>query len=289
MTISNSTTAPRPPTSPRKHRASFVERTVAELSHAMEQALYAEELAHANGLLQRIDPRVKVVGLLALIIAAALARNLAVILVLFVMALVLALLSRVPFRTLATRVWLGALLFTGTIALPAIFITPGQVLYRLPLFGWPITMQGLSSAAYLISRVETSATLALLLILCTPWTHVLKALRVLRVPVVFVVILGMTFRYIFLLLQTARDMFESRQSRMVGTLDSAERRRVASASVGVLLSKTLNLSSDVYMAMQSRGFRGEVYTLDEFQMQPRDWAALAGFLALAGLAFWLGR
>lgn len=255
----------------------------------MEQALYAEELAHANGLLQRIDPRVKVVGLLALIIAAALARNLAVILALFVVALVLALLSRVPFRTLATRVWLGALLFTGTIALPAIFITPGQVLYRLPLFGWPITMQGLSSAAYLISRVETSATLALLLILCTPWTHVLKALRVLRVPVVFVVILGMTFRYIFLLLQTARDMFESRQSRMVGTLDSAERRRVASASVGVLLSKTLNLSSDVYMAMQSRGFRGEVYTLDEFQMQPRDWAALAGFLALAGLAFWLGR
>lgn len=289
MTISNSTTAPRPPTSPRKHRASFVERTVAELSHAMEQALYAEELAHANGLLQRIDPRVKVVGLLALIIAAALARNLAVILALFVVALVLALLSRVPFRTLATRVWLGALLFTGTIALPAIFITPGQVLYRLPLFGWPITMQGLSSAAYLISRVETSATLALLLILCTPWTHVLKALRVLRVPVVFVVILGMTFRYIFLLLQTARDMFESRQSRMVGALDSAERRRVASASVGVLLSKTLNLSSDVYMAMQSRGFRGEVYTLDEFQMQPRDWAALAGFLALAGLAFWLGR
>ncbi|MFN8476701.1 MAG: cobalt ECF transporter T component CbiQ [Kouleothrix sp.] len=289
MTISNSTTAPRPPTSPRKHRASFVERTVAELSHAMEQALYAEELAHANGLLQQLDPRVKVVGLLALIIAAALARNLAVILALFVVALVLALLSRVPFRTLATRVWLGALLFTGTIALPAIFITPGQVLYRLPLFGWPITMQGLSSAAYLISRVETSATLALLLILCTPWTHVLKALRVLRVPVVFVVILGMTFRYIFLLLQTARDMFESRQSRMVGTLDSAERRRVASASVGVLLSKTLNLSSDVYMAMQSRGFRGEVYTLDEFQMQPRDWAALAGFLALAGLAFWLGR
>ncbi|MBS1967416.1 MAG: cobalt ECF transporter T component CbiQ [Chloroflexi bacterium SZAS-1] len=289
MTISNSTTAPRPPTSPRKHRASFVERTVAELSHAMEQALYAEELAHANGLLQQLDPRVKVVGLLALIIAAALARNLAVILALFVVALVLALLSRVPFRTLATRVWLGALLFTGTIALPAIFITPGQVLYRLPLFGWPITMQGLSSAAYLISRVETSATLALLLILCTPWTHVLKALRVLRVPVVFVVILGMTFRYIFLLLQTARDMFESRQSRMVGALDSAERRRVASASVGVLLSKTLNLSSDVYMAMQSRGFRGEVYTLDEFQMQPRDWAALAGFLALAGLAFWLGR
>ena len=284
MAVSNA----RPPVA-RKRRASFVERTIGELAGAMERSLYAEELAHADGLLQRLDPRVKVVGLLALIVAAALARNIVVILALFAVALALALLSRVPFRTLATRVWISALLFTGAIALPAIFITPGQVLYRLPLLGWPITAQGLRSAAYLIARVETSATLAILLILCTPWTHVLKALRVLRVPVVFVVILGMTFRYIFLLLQTASDMFESRQSRMVGTLDPAERRRVAASSVGVLLSKTLNLSSDVYMAMQSRGFRGEVYTLDEFAMQGRDWLALALFLALAALAAWFGR
>jgi cobalt/nickel transport system permease protein len=273
----------------RKRRKSFVERTIHELSSAMERALYAEELAHADGLLQKFDPRVKLVGLLALIVAAALSRNILVILGLFAIALVLALLSRVPFRTLATRVWVGALLFTGVIALPAIFLTPGQVSYRLPLLGWPITAQGLASAAYLITRVETAATLSLLLILCTPWTHVLKAMRVLRVPVVFVVILGMTFRYIFLMLETARDMFESRQSRMVGVLEGAERRRLAGASVGVLLSKTLLLSNDVYMAMQSRGFRGEVYTLDDFMMQQRDWAALAGFLALAALAFWLGR
>lgn len=290
MALLNQTSAPSAQERrPRKRRASFVERTIAELAGAMERALYAEELAHADGLLQRLDPRVKLVGLLALIVAAALSHSIVVILALFGVALALALLSRVPFRTLATRVWVSALLFTGTIALPAIFITPGQPVYQLPLLGWNITAQGLRSAAYLITRVETSATLALLLILCTPWTHVLKAMRVLRMPVVFVVILGMTFRYIFLMLQTARDMFESRQSRMVGALTAADRRRLAAASVGVLLSKTLNLSGDVYMAMQSRGFRGEVYTLDDFQMRSRDWVALAAFLLLAALAFWLGR
>ncbi len=285
QTVATPGAAPRP----RRRRKSFVERTIAELAGAMERALYAEELAKAGGLLQRLDPRVKVVGLLALIVAAALARNILVILGLFAVALTLALLSRVPIRTLATRVWVGALLFTGLLALPAIFITPGRVVYRLPLIGWPISAQGLGSAAYLVTRVETAATLSLLLILCTPWTHVLKALRVLRVPVVFVVILGMTFRYIFLMLQTARDMFESRQSRMVGELEGADSRRLAAASVGVLLAKTLGLSNDVYMAMQSRGFRGEVYTLDDFAMRGRDWIALACFLGLAALAFWLGR
>ena len=255
----------------------------------MERALYAEELAKADGLLQRLDPRVKVVGLLALVIAAALARNILVILGLFGVAIALALLSRVPIRTLAARVWLGALLFTGTLALPAIFITPGQVIYQLPLLGWPITAQGLGAATYLITRVETAATLSLLLILCTPWAQVLKALRVLRMPVVFVVILGMTYRYIFLMLQIAQDMFESRQSRMVGRLSGADQRRLAGASVGVLLSKSIQLSSDVYLAMLSRGFRGEIYTLDDFQMQMRDWIALAGLIAIAVLAFWLGR
>lgn len=272
----------------RRRRRSFVERTIAGLSGAMERALYAEELAQADGLLQRLDPRVKLIGLLALVVAAALARNILVILGLFAAALALALLSRVPLRTLAARVWLGALLFTGTIALPALFVTPGRTLYRLPLLGWPITAQGLGAATYLVARVETAATLSLLLVLCTPWTHVLKALRVLRVPVVFVLILGMTYRYIFLMLQTARDMFESRQSRMVGDLEGADRRRLAAASVGVLLSKTFQLSGEVYLAMLSRGFRGEAYTLDEFQMQPRDWAALAAFGALAALALWLG-
>jgi cobalt ECF transporter T component CbiQ len=289
MPVQNEIAAPASSAPKRRRRASFVERTIASLAGAMERALYAEELAHADGLLQRLDPRVKVVGLLALVVAAALSRNILVILGLFAVAMLLALLSRVPIRTLATRVWASALLFTGILVFPAIFITPGQVVARVPLLGWPITAQGLGAAAYLITRVETAATLSLLLILCTPWAHVLKALRVLRVPVVLVVILGMTYRYIFLMLQIAQDMFESRQSRMVGTLEGAERRRLAGASVGVLLSKSIQLSSDVYMAMLSRGYRGEVYTLDDFQMQPRDWAALAGMLAVALVAGWLGR
>ena len=207
----------------------------------------------------------------------------------FALALTLALLSHVPLRLLAQRIWMAVLLFTGVIALPAIFVTPGDVVYRLPLLGWGITAQGLAGAAYLITRVETSATFALLLVLCTPWAHVLKALRAVGMPVVFVVILGMTYRYIFLMLQIATDMFESRRSRLIGKLDGAESRRLAGASVGVLLSKSMQLSDDVYMAMVSRGYRGEVYTLDEFQMQPHDWLALGLAATIAVLAFWFGR
>lgn len=272
----------------RRH-GGFIERTLDGLVRKMEHSLFAEDIARKQGFLQVLDPRIKIIGLLALIIDTTLSRNFFTIIFIFAIAIVLAILSRVPIRTLAARAWFGALLFTGTIALPVIFVTPGNELIRLPLLEWGITQQGITSAGYLLLRVVTTVTLSLLLVLCTLWTHVLKALRVLRVPIVFIVIFGMTYRYIFVILETARNMFEARKSRVVGTLDSRESRRLAAGSIGVLLTKSIYLNNEVFMAMQSRGFRGEVYTLDEFVMDKKDWFVLLIFLLLASAALWLGR
>jgi cobalt/nickel transport system permease protein len=268
---------------------SFIERSLSTFVAAMEHALCAEELAKADGLLQRLDPRIKVIGILLLVIAAAMAHRLWVIGSVFAIALLLATLSRVSLLILTKRVWLPVLLFTGIIALPAPLVISGREIWRLPWVDWPLTAQGLMSAAYLMTRVETAATLSVLLILCTPWSHVLKALRVLGVPVLFVVILGTAYRYVFLLLGSARDMLESRRSRVVGELPGPERRRLAAASVGVLMSKTLEMSSDVYSAMLARGFRGEVYVLDDFKTATLDWVMLGVFVALASGAFYCGR
>jgi len=276
-------------TGPKRRAGSFLERTIEGLYEAMETALHAESLSARAGFLQRLDPRVKVAGLSALIVTAALAARLWVIAGILWFAVALAAFSLIPIRMMAVRVWLTALTFTGAIALPALFLTPGVPLWRAPGLGPAITAQGLTTAAYLILRVETAATLTMILVVTTPWMHVLKALRIFRVPVVFVVILGMTCRYILLMLETAHEMFESRKSRTVGSLSAAERRRMAVSSAGVLLSRTFQLSGDVYLAMQSRGFRGEVYLLDDFRMKSLDWMALGTCAVLTAGAVWVGR
>jgi cobalt/nickel transport system permease protein len=270
-------------------RGGLIEHTIEGLYLAMERALHAENSAGGGGLLQQLDPRVKVAGLLALILASALATRLWVIAAIFALAILLAALSLISIRMLAGRVWISALTFTGAIALPAVFLTPGVPVYNLPGLNWTVTAQGLTTAGYLVLRVETAATLALLLIFTTPWMHVLKALRIFRVPVVFVVILGMTCRYILLMLQTAHEMFESRKSRTVGVMTASEQRHMAVSGASVLLTKTFQLSGDVYLAMQARGFRGEVYLLDDFQMTRLDWLAAMAFTALAAVAVWAGR
>ncbi len=275
------------PTSTRK-RHNVVERTLADLSHTMEQSLFAEELARQKGLLQSLDPRVKVLGILALLLAVSLSRSLAVIAGLYVVALLLAWASSIPMGFFIKRVWLLLPFFTGMIALPAFFITPGPPLVQLPL-GLVITRTGAQTALFLLLRVSTSVSLAILLVLTTPWNGVLKALSVLRVPDAFILILGMTYRYIYLLLHTTSDMFLSRQSRIIGRMSAADERRMIAATAGTLLSKSLHLSSEVYLAMQSRGFRGHPRTMDTFRMRPRDWLWGGALVLAAALAVWLGR
>ena len=271
----------------RRRSRSFIEATLASLLRASEYAAAAEHSAESGGLLQRVDPRVKVVGLILLVVVVAASRHLMVIGAMFLFALALALSSRVGVGKLASWVWTPVLIFTGAIALPAIVLTPGHAVVALG--GFAITAQGLRSAAYLLSRAETAATLSALLVLTTPWPWVLKALRVLKCPTVLVAILGMTYRYVFEILRTALDMFESRRSRTVGSLTAAENRRLAASAVGVLLSKSVHLSGDVHLAMQSRGFRGEVHVLPDFRARAADWCWLAGFVFLAAAALWWGR
>ena len=267
----------------------LIERTVDGLLQAMERAASAETGGNAAGWMQRLDPRVKLASLVALVAAVALSRRLDVIAALLAAGVVLAAASRVPMSTLLSTVSLAAAGFSLALAAPAVFLTPGRTVAVVPVVGWAATAQGLTSAGYLVLRAAAASTFGFLLVFTTRWPHVLKAMRAFRVPVVFVAVLAMTYRYVLLLLESAHDMFVARRSRMVGRLTAADRRRAVTQSAGVLLAKSLNLSNEVFLAMQARGFRGEVYLLDDFVMARADWLALGAAAAVAAVAVWVGR
>jgi cobalt/nickel transport system permease protein len=282
---------------PRHHPAQgFVEKTLGGITGAMEQTLFAEEIARQKGLLQALDPRVKLVGALAILLAISFSHNLLVIAALYLLTLPMAYASNVPMGFYLKRVWVFMPFFTGIVALPALFspFTPGEPLVTLvdlasPRLYLAITIPGAVTAAFLLLRVGASVSIAVLLVLTTPWTVLLKALRVLRVPQAFVLILGMTYRYIYVLLHAANNMFLARKSRVVGRVSGAEDRRWLAGSMGTLISKSYALSEEVYLAMQSRGFRGEAQVMQDLAWRPADWAWLATFVVIATMAAWLGR
>jgi cobalt/nickel transport system permease protein len=55
------------------------------------------------------------------------------------------------------------------------------------------------------------------------------------------------------------------------------------------LSKSIHLSGDVHLAMRSRGYRGEIYLLQEFHATLADRCWLAGFAIIILGSFWWGR
>ena len=272
----------------RTSRSSFIERTLVDINHTLEQSVFAERTAWQPGLLQELDPRLKILSALVLLLAVGLSRSLMVILGLYFLALALAFFSKIPLGFFIKRVWLLIPFFTGVIALPALFITPGPVLAHLSL-GLVITQTGLTTALFLLLRVGTSVSLAVLLVLTTPWNSLLKALGVLHLPAVIILILGMTYRYIHLLLHLTNDMFLSRKSRLLRRMNGPEERRLIAATSGTLLNKSLQVSSEVYLAMQSRGFRDYPRTLDTFKIRTIDWLAGTLVVITAAAAIWLGR
>ena len=271
-----------------QRRSHFLEKTLSGITRTLEQSLFAEAISLQPGLFQALDPRLKILATLALLIGVSMARNLWVIGAVYLLVVCFALGSAIPADFFIRRVWLTIPLFTGMVALPALFLIPGQPLLHLPL-GLIVTRTGAQSVLFLLLRVTTSLSLVLLLILTTPWNTVLGALSVLRVPDVFILILGMTFRYIYLLLHIATDMFLSRKSRVIGRMSGSEERHMLAAIGANLLSKSLNMSSEVYLAMVSRGYRGTVVTFKPFRMRRRDWFWAAFFAVLTTLIIYLGR
>ena len=272
----------------RRRKRSFLEKTLTGSADLLRQVLSSEETASREGLLQRLDPRLKLLALLLLLVTVGLVHHVPVLLAAYAGSLALAAASRLPVVGFITRVWLFVPLFTGIVVLPATLslVTPGHVVVQLwSWHGTPqgLTGQGLTSAALVIARVATSVSLVVLLTLTTPWVRLLAALRAVGVPRIFVLVIGIAYRYVFLLLGSVTEMYEARQARTLGRArhDNTARGFVA-ASAGALLAKAHHLSDEVHLAMVARGYRGDARTLQPLIFGRRD--AVAAVAALAAAA-----
>jgi cobalt/nickel transport system permease protein len=269
----------------------WLEHSIAGVAESIERSVFTEELARKPGWLQRVDPRAKVAMFLVAVIAASASTSLGVLVALYLVILAAAYASRLPFDFFVKRVWLGIPFFAGIVIIPSIFFAAGPRLFELGLgpVHLGVSATGVWSAAIFVARVGVSVSLAVLLVLTTPWPDVLKSLHSLKVPQVFVLVLSMTYRYIFLFLHTLNGMFEARKSRIVARLGGGEDRRWITRSMGALMSRSFKMSNDVYAAMLARGFTGEIRTYTTYRMHASDWLALTGTLVVAAATLPMGR
>ncbi|MBU0502766.1 MAG: cobalt ECF transporter T component CbiQ [Candidatus Omnitrophica bacterium] len=253
----------------------FIERSIVGALSFLRESVFGDEYASRKGLLQLLDPRVKVFTFLLFIIQVILIRNIFVLSCLYGICLILALISKINLWFFLKRTWIFIPLFSLFIAVPALFsiISPGEPLFKFNIiwFKLVITRQGLSAAILFVLRVITSVSFATLLSISTKHFELLKVLRFLKVPQIFVITLGMCYRYVYLFVEMIENTYMAIKSRVGARIHYRQGERIVAWNIGLLWQRSYRLNEDVYKAMLSRGYKGEPYLLDDFKSGLKDW------------------
>ena len=266
----------------------FIARSLTGALAFLKESVFADEYAARKGMLQSLDPRVKIATFLLFILATLFTKSIIILLFLYAVCLALAYFSNVDIAFFLKRTWIFIPLFSIFIALPAIFniFTPGDVIFTMNISGLKlaVTRQGLSGASLFVARVITSVSFAVLVSITTRHFTLLRVLRIFGIPQVFVMTLGMCYRYIYLFLEVIENTYCAIKSRVGVRLHYKKGQHVVAWNITSLWHRSYYLNQAVYNAMLSRGYSGEPLVLDDFKTTPKDWAwlvlVMAGFIAI---------
>lgn len=267
----------------------FIGKTIDGILIFLEEAFISDSFSRRNGFLQNLDPRAKLVSILALIFATSLIGDLRLLIFVYMLTLLFSYLSKIDVLFFIKRVWLFIPIFAGIIAIPMIFniFFPGDPLISLVYLGpgahlgpfsLPdsiyITRQGVNTAVIFTMRVATCVSTVVLLYLTTPQQVLFKSLRTVSVPKIYVFTLEMTYRYIFLLMELVREIYVAKKSRTIKARGMFEEQKWVGGRIGYTLIRSLDISEKVHQAMMSRGYNGDVKIMQEFKMRKRDYISV---------------
>jgi cobalt ECF transporter T component CbiQ len=275
------------------------DKTLRQISAFFSRSLLRDETACRPGILQGVDSRARLVATLLFLLSVSLARSIPVLLGHAALPIAAIALSRLRVKEVLGAGFLVALVFSVLVAAPATLniFTGGQVIlpllwreqewqygpYVLPrVIG--MSREGLLTAATLLLRVLSSVAAVLWLTLATRWVDVLRALRSLRLPPMFLQVAGMTVRYLHVFHRQSEEMHMGKKSRAVCRAPMADEQAWVGSRIASAWDRGLHLMEEVSDAMTARGFRGDARFPPGSRLRARDWGFLAVVVALCAAA-----
>jgi len=233
-----------------------LDRTVAEVSSQAQSFLLSTRTPERAGFLQAVDPAVKLLGIVAVLVTAVVTDDLAVLCGLATVPLAFALSSRLPLGTLVKRVALPVTAAAVVVA-PQALLQPGPAVLALgtvPVAGpLALTAPGLHYVAAFVVRVGTCVALLSVLLLTTRFSALLAALRRLRVPSLAITLLAITYRSLLLFFRELERMTHARRSRTFGDQSLGDAWRATGSFLGTFLLRSLERGERVQRAARARG------------------------------------
>ncbi|MFH0948303.1 MAG: cobalt ECF transporter T component CbiQ [Elusimicrobiota bacterium] len=269
----------------------FIEQSITDILSFLKESVFADEYAVKNGFLQSLDPRIKTITFLMFIVLIILTKNIRILFYLYALCLLLSSVSKINLWFFLKRTWIFIPLFSVFIAIPALFsiFTPGETLTTLNIVGLKliITRQGFFGASLFVTRVTTSVSFAVLLTLTTKHFELLKVLRIFKVPQIFVMTVGMCYRYIYLFVEIIENTYLAMKSRVGPKIHYKRGQHLVAWNIASLWQRSYQLNEDVYKAMLSRGYCGESVAMDDSNIKVEDWLWLCLVVLIFICGLWI--
>ncbi|MEW6274412.1 MAG: cobalt ECF transporter T component CbiQ [Bacillota bacterium] len=255
--------------------------------------LKIDQYAYTNKL-RSVHPAEKLAfALVALAFCLASSSRLTFLLVIFLMAGLVILLAGIP-----------ALFYFKLMTMPMSFLVAGVLTvafsfsrdagsfwWGLPIGSYTVgvTAAGLEMAAGLFLKSLGAVSCLYFLSLTTPVVEILAVLKKLRLPPLFIELMSLVYRFIFVLFETAGDIYMAQSSRW-----GYASVRTAYFSLGQLaanlFAKSYYKSRMLLITLAARGYNGELNVLAESCNLSRKniFLIILTGLALLGVSLWSG-
>jgi cobalt/nickel transport system permease protein len=284
---------------PRRRKLSFLDRTIKRTASSIKAMYLQGESAGRNNFLCRLNPLVKVISFIYLIIIISMVSHIRAHLLISVLIFTLYLFSGTHILRVYKKIISLAFIFGFLVFAPAALnvITPGEIVWKIAAFDKPyqiwvyhipqnvgFTLQGCKVAVLLFLRVLNSVSLALLMTYTTSFPRMMKAFRVFFIPHTLLMIISLAYKYIFILCKTIEETYFALKSRLIGNIRNRSIRGLVAGRIFFIYKRSRMNYEQTYYAMLSRGYTGKVMMLDENKAGIKDVIILMS-VAAAGLLF----
>jgi cobalt/nickel transport system permease protein len=245
---------------PKEEKNLYIEKSILSLIKVIS---IIRQNKNRDKLIYSINPTLKVVSTILLVLCISLSRKLNLLLIADVYVLINLLLMEKRSRK---RILFKSLVFpliTLIALIPSMFY--GNIYNSLLLF------QKLVITILLINLLSHN----------TKWSEISKALKLLFVPDIFIWIMDITIKYIVLLGEHSIDLLYALKLRAIGI--TANKYKSLSGIMGNLFIKSYKMSEEMFHAMECRGFIGEYNTKVDLKFKKIDYVYLTVNIVLVSL------
>lgn len=243
---------------------------------------FTRQSHNADHPLSRLDARVKLLAVLALLVMVLSYRGFAFPLLTAGLCGGLCLSLGVRLKVLALR-FAEPLFIAVVVLLLKLFFTGRVELFSFHILGMLIVghQDGLREGLLITSRIGGAVTLVALLGFATPFTELMGALSWLQVPRGFIEVALFAWRYLFVLFEDAQVVYSAQKNRL-GYAGYRQGLRSFGTLAGALVIKAFDNSQTVTTAMVQRGYDGTMPMLKHKPFRAAEVAASFLFVAVMG-------